>query len=111
MQTETSSNAARLDITIKFNSQMALGQPIHQIGIAFSKASRSVLRFEVETIGSVSRPAGGDSGAGFIARAAAEVAGIVPADQRQTLGGPQQAVDGGVAELPGARGLQGLAGG
>jgi len=50
LQTETSSNAARLDITIKFNSQMALGQPIHQIGIAFSKASRSVLRFEVETI-------------------------------------------------------------
>jgi len=80
VQTETSSNAGRLDMTVKFNSQiylfefkvvelspdgralqqikdkgyakpwLALGQPIHQIGIAFSKASRSVLRFEVETI-------------------------------------------------------------
>ncbi|MFZ4625850.1 MAG: PD-(D/E)XK nuclease domain-containing protein, partial [Rhodoferax sp.] len=29
---------------------LALGQPIHQIGVEFSKASRSVVRFEVETI-------------------------------------------------------------
>ncbi|MFZ4626614.1 MAG: ATP-binding protein, partial [Rhodoferax sp.] len=80
VQTETSSNAGRLDMTVKFNSQiylfefkvveltpdgsalqqikdkgyakpyLALGQPIHMIGVEFSKASRSVVRFEVEII-------------------------------------------------------------
>jgi len=28
----------------------ALGQPIHLIGVAFSKASRNIVEFEVETI-------------------------------------------------------------
>jgi hypothetical protein len=28
----------------------ALGQPIHLIGVAFSKASRNIVGFEVETI-------------------------------------------------------------
>ncbi|MBV5299871.1 MAG: hypothetical protein ACOYNF_12270 [Rhodoferax sp.] len=29
---------------------LALGQPIHQIGVAFSKVSRTVVGFEVETL-------------------------------------------------------------
>jgi len=77
---EESSNAGRLDMAVKFNSQIYLfefkvveiepegkalqqiitagyankhkasGQPIHLIGIEFSKASRSVVGFEVQTL-------------------------------------------------------------
>jgi hypothetical protein len=77
---EKSSNAGRLDMALRFNGHiylfefklvelnpqgralqqikdkgyakpyLGLGQPIHQIGVAFSKASRSVVGFEVETL-------------------------------------------------------------
>jgi hypothetical protein len=77
---EESSNAGRLDMAVKFNGQIYLfefkvveltpegralqqiidkgyanryqasGQPIHLIGVEFSKASRSVVGFEVKTI-------------------------------------------------------------
>jgi len=80
VESEQSSNAGRLDMTVKFNGHiylfefkvveltpdgsalqqikdkgyakpyLALGQPIHQIGVEFSKTSRSVVRFEVETL-------------------------------------------------------------
>jgi len=77
---EKSSNAGRLDMAVRYNHQvylfefkvvelspdgralqqikdkgyakpyLALGQPIHQIGVEFSKTSRTVVGFEVETI-------------------------------------------------------------
>lgn len=77
---EKSSNAGRLDMALRFNEQvylfefkmvklapdgralqqikgkgyakpyLGLGQPIHQIGVEFSKTSRSVVGFEVETL-------------------------------------------------------------
>ena len=77
---EKSSNAGRLDMALQFNEQvylfefkvveltpdgralqqikdkgyakpyLGLGQPIHQIGVEFSKTSRSVVGFELETI-------------------------------------------------------------
>ncbi len=77
---EKSSNAGRLDMALRFNGQvylfefkvvelepegralqqikdkgyarpyLALSQPIHQIGVEFSKTSRSVVGFEVETL-------------------------------------------------------------
>jgi len=77
---EKSSNAGRLDMVLRFNQQvylfefkvvelapagralqqikdkgyakpyLASGQPIHQIGIEFSRASRSVVGFEIETL-------------------------------------------------------------
>jgi len=77
---EKSSNAGRLDMAVRYNQQvylfefkvvelspdgralqqikdkgyakpyLALGQPIHQIGVEFSKTSRTVVGFEVETI-------------------------------------------------------------
>ncbi|OIN91056.1 MAG: hypothetical protein AUJ20_12535 [Comamonadaceae bacterium CG1_02_60_18] len=80
LEAEKSSNAGRLDLTVKANGQiylfefkvveltpegralqqikdkgyakpyLALGQPIHQIGVEFSKTSRSVVGFEVETL-------------------------------------------------------------
>ena len=78
--TEKSSNAGRLDMVLRFNQNvyifefkvveltpdgralqqikdkgyakpyLALGQPIHLIGVEFSKASRSVVGFEVELL-------------------------------------------------------------
>jgi hypothetical protein len=80
LEAEKSSNAGRLDLVVKVNQQVYLfefkvvelspegralqqikdkgyakpylgfGQPIHQIGVEFSKASRSVVGFEVETL-------------------------------------------------------------
>ena len=80
MTPEPSSNAGRLDMAVRFNNQvylfefkvveiepdgralqqikdkgyakpfLALGQPIHQIGVEFSKTSRSVVGFEVDTL-------------------------------------------------------------
>jgi len=80
VESEKSSNAGRLDMTVKVNGNiylfefkvveltpegralqqikdkgyakpyLALGQPIHQIGVEFSKTSRSVVGFEVETV-------------------------------------------------------------
>jgi hypothetical protein len=80
LEAEKSSNAGRLDLVVKCNQQvylfefkvveltpegralqqikdkgyakpyLALGQPIHQIGVEFSKVSRSVVGFEVETL-------------------------------------------------------------
>jgi hypothetical protein len=77
---EASSSVGRLDMAVRFNAQvylfefkvvelvpegralqqikdkgyakpyLALGQPIHLMGVEFSKTSRSVVRFEVETI-------------------------------------------------------------
>jgi len=77
---EDASRAGRIDLTLKFNAQIwlfefkvvelepegralqqikergyadkyrALGQPIHQIGIEFSREQRSVVGFEVETL-------------------------------------------------------------
>jgi len=77
---EDSSNQGRLDMALKFNNQIylfefkvvelvpdggalaqikargyadkyrALGQPIHLIGVEFSKESRAVVGFEVETL-------------------------------------------------------------
>ena len=77
---EESSNAGRLDMAIRFNSQIYLfefkvveltpeghalqqiiakgyadkhkasGQPVHMIGVEFSKTSRSVVGFEVQTL-------------------------------------------------------------
>ena len=77
---ERSSNAGRLDMALRFNGQiylfefkvvelepegralqqikdrgyalpyLAAGQHIHQIGVEFSKTSRSVVGFDVETI-------------------------------------------------------------
>ncbi|MBV5299875.1 MAG: ATP-binding protein [Rhodoferax sp.] len=77
---EKSSNVGRLDMAVRLNGQiflfefkvveiepegralqqikdkgyarpyLALGQPIHQIGVEFSKASRTVVGFEVETL-------------------------------------------------------------
>ncbi|MBK9440648.1 MAG: ATP-binding protein [Comamonadaceae bacterium] len=77
---EKSSNAGRLDMALRFNAQvylfefkvvelvpdgralqqikdkgyakpyLGLGQPIHLIGVAFSKTSRSVVGFELETL-------------------------------------------------------------
>jgi hypothetical protein len=82
MEAEKSSNAGRLDLVVKCNQQiylfefkvveltpegralqqikdkgyakpyLALGQLIHLIGVEFSKTSRSVVGFEVETLGS-----------------------------------------------------------
>ena len=80
ISTEKSSNAGRLDMALRFNGHvylfefkvvelvpkgralqqikdkgyakpyLALGQPIHQIGIEFSRDSRSVVGFEVEML-------------------------------------------------------------
>ncbi|MFZ4624561.1 MAG: AAA family ATPase [Rhodoferax sp.] len=80
LEAEKSSNAGRLDLALRFNGQiylfefkvveltpegralqqikdkgyakpyLALGQPIHLVGVEFSKASRSVVGFEVETV-------------------------------------------------------------
>jgi hypothetical protein len=80
ISTEKSSNAGRLDMAVRFNHNvylfefkvvelapegralqqikdkgyakpyLASGQPIHLIGVEFSKASRSVVGFEVETL-------------------------------------------------------------
>ena len=80
LNTEKSSNAGRLDMALRFNGHVylfefkvveltpegralqqikdkgyakpyqALGQPIHLIGVEFSKASRNVVGFEVETL-------------------------------------------------------------
>ncbi|WPL11593.1 hypothetical protein Thiosp_01342 [Thiorhodovibrio litoralis] len=77
---EESSNAGRLDLTVKFNGQIYLiefkvvehsgegaamaqlkakgyadkyrgqGQPIHLVGVEFSAEQRAVLGFEVETL-------------------------------------------------------------
>ena len=43
------------------------------------------------------------SSAEFVALRAVQVLGVGPANQRQTLGGPEQPVDGGIAQFPGAR--------
>ncbi len=80
LEAEKSSNAGRLDLVVKCNQQiylfefkvvelspegralqqikdkgyakpyLALGQPIHLIGVEFSKTSRSVVGFEVQTL-------------------------------------------------------------
>src|SRR6218665_247594 len=57
------------------------------------------------------RRAGACSGAEFIKAIVFQVRGVGPAHEGQALGCPEQAVDGGVAELPGAWGLQVLASG